>query len=421
MSNKISVITVVFNDVANIRNTMESFFSQTWEDKEYIVIDGGSTDGTVDIIKEYAHRLAYWCSEKDNGIYDAMNKGINHASGDWINILNSGDEYASPYVFENIFTKNDYSSTDIIYGDSIEKSDVAMRRIHASTNTSLLTKCPIFRHGSSLIRATVHKDNLYKTELKKQYGYSLDWLMLNDLYRQGCIFTKTDNIIEIYQKEGISNNQYQNLWYNYKITSRNSFAINKLVFFIKAVGHNALKNSFLYKWTKAFVLEYIPNDILPLIPIWNIRKPYLLAVGMKIGKGSLIMKNTYFINANLLTIGENTHINRDCILDARGHIEIGNSVSISHRVNIMTGSHDINSPTFMGIFKPIKIKDYAWIGVNATILQGVTIGKGAVVCAGAIVTKDVDDYSVVAGTPAKEIKKRVNSLNYKCKWNSPFA
>ena len=59
MSNKISVITVVFNDVANIRNTMESFFSQTWEDKEYIVIDGGSTDGTVDIIKEYAHRLAH--------------------------------------------------------------------------------------------------------------------------------------------------------------------------------------------------------------------------------------------------------------------------------------------------------------------------------------------------------------------------
>ena len=65
MSNKISVITVVFNDVANIRTTIESFFSQTWEDKEYIIIDGGSTDGTVDIIKEYADKLAYWCSEKE--------------------------------------------------------------------------------------------------------------------------------------------------------------------------------------------------------------------------------------------------------------------------------------------------------------------------------------------------------------------
>lgn len=68
MSNKISVITVVYNDAKNIRQTMESFFSQTWEDKELIVIDGGSTDGTVDIIKEYSDRLGYWCSEKDKGV-----------------------------------------------------------------------------------------------------------------------------------------------------------------------------------------------------------------------------------------------------------------------------------------------------------------------------------------------------------------
>ena len=68
--NSISVITVVFNDVKHIRETMESFFSQSWEDKEYIVIDGGSTDGTVDIIQEYSDRLAFWCSEKDDGIYE---------------------------------------------------------------------------------------------------------------------------------------------------------------------------------------------------------------------------------------------------------------------------------------------------------------------------------------------------------------
>ena len=101
MENKISVITVVFNDVVNIRKTMESYFSQTWKDKEYIVIDGGSTDGTVEIIREYSDRLAYWCSEKDDGIYDAMNKGISHVTGDWINILNSGDYYVSNGVLED--------------------------------------------------------------------------------------------------------------------------------------------------------------------------------------------------------------------------------------------------------------------------------------------------------------------------------
>ncbi len=93
MEDKISVITVVYNDVEHIRETMESFFSQTWENKEYIVIDGGSTDGTADIIREYSDRLAFWCSEKDGGIYDAMNKGIAHVTGNWINILNSGDRF----------------------------------------------------------------------------------------------------------------------------------------------------------------------------------------------------------------------------------------------------------------------------------------------------------------------------------------
>ena len=83
--NKISVITIVLNDVANIRKTLDSFFSQTWEEKELIVIDGGSSDGTADIIREYADRIAWWCSESDGGIYDALNKGILHCTGDWIN------------------------------------------------------------------------------------------------------------------------------------------------------------------------------------------------------------------------------------------------------------------------------------------------------------------------------------------------
>ena len=100
IGNKISVITVVFNDVTHIRETMESFFSQTWEEKEYIVIDGGSTDGTVDIIREYGDQLAFWCSETDAGIYDAMNKGIEHATGDWINFLNSGDLFANKNVLQ---------------------------------------------------------------------------------------------------------------------------------------------------------------------------------------------------------------------------------------------------------------------------------------------------------------------------------
>ena len=118
--NKISVITVVYNDCKHIEETIKSFISQTWRNKEYIIIDGGSTDGTVDIIKRFEEDITFWCSEPDEGIYDAMNKGIAKASGDWINILNSGDHYASTTSLEDAVRNTDTDKVDVIFGDSIE-------------------------------------------------------------------------------------------------------------------------------------------------------------------------------------------------------------------------------------------------------------------------------------------------------------
>ena len=100
---KITVITVVRNDVAHIEHTMLSVLGQTYGNVEYIVIDGGSTDGTVDIIKKYADKLAYWVSEPDGGIYPAMNKGLQHATGEWVNFMNSGDSFADDKVLNDVF------------------------------------------------------------------------------------------------------------------------------------------------------------------------------------------------------------------------------------------------------------------------------------------------------------------------------
>ena len=120
---KISVVTVCYNSVDTIEETMLSVLNQTYSDVEYIIIDGGSTDGTVDIIKKYADRIAYWVSEPDNSIYDAMNKGIAVATGDYINFMNSGDSFASKDSISNVLT-NIKEDIDIVFGDTDRKSVV---------------------------------------------------------------------------------------------------------------------------------------------------------------------------------------------------------------------------------------------------------------------------------------------------------
>lgn len=418
---KISVITVVYNDVKHIKETIESFLSQTWQNKEYIIIDGGSTDGTVEIIKHYSNQITFWCSEKDNGIYDAMNKGIKHCKGDWINILNCGDVYVDKDSLKKAMNIDNKKEIDVIYGDSIRVVKGDKITILANEDTSQLEYRPIYRHGSSLIRTKIQKKFMYDINKKKTLGYSLDWEMIHRVYEAGYKFKKVNCFIEEYKLDGISYQPYKSLWYNYKITNNGKHKLKKLKTLSKTFLKLYISKSKLYKYSVAFVDEYTVNDIIPHLPIWKLRKLFLSKIGLKIGKKSFIMKRCYIKFPRRITIGDYTDINRDCFLDGRGYVTIGDNVSISYNVKIITGGHDINSKNFNAKYLPIVIKDYAWLGIGCTILQGVTIGKGAVVCAGAVVTHNVNDYEVVGGIPARHIKNRSNDLNYHCIWDSPFT
>lgn len=421
MPNKISVITVVYNDAAHIRQTMESYFSQTWEEKEYIVIDGGSTDGTADIIHEYANRLAFWCSEPDGGIYDAMNKGVAHAIGEWINILNCGDHYCTINSLRDLLSNcNNLSQADVVYGNAIAHSQEKEQHVEAGDDVSLLDYQAIYRHGCSLVRTSVHKKYPFALE-RKEFGFALDYDMIFRMYHDGHIFSKVPVEVQTYALDGVSNDVHKSLKYNLRITTQYQKSLSKYVHYLKASLSHIVKSSYAFKVLKDLIFEYGLNDILPHIPSWSVRKFVLRRLGIRIGDGSFMSKNIYMMAPRMLSVGTDTHINKDCLLDARGGLTIGNSVSVSHRVNIITGGHHLNSKNFQGKYLPIVIDDYAWIGIGSTILQGVHIGKGAVVCAGAVVTKDVAPYNVVAGVPARKIKERTRELDYKCKWNTLFT
>ncbi len=113
----ISIITVTFNDKANLLKTLKSLKGQTYNRVEFIVIDGGSSDGTVELIRENANIISRWISERDQGIYDAMNKGIALAGGDYINFLNAGDYYCDEKVIAALFDDAGIYEADVVYGD----------------------------------------------------------------------------------------------------------------------------------------------------------------------------------------------------------------------------------------------------------------------------------------------------------------
>lgn len=118
---KISIITVVYNNAAELERTILSVVQQTYQDKEYIIIDGGSVDGTIEILKKYSNRINKWISESDEGIYSAMNKGLELATGDWVIFMNAGDIFQDSKAIELVFSERISENIEFLYSDFFVK------------------------------------------------------------------------------------------------------------------------------------------------------------------------------------------------------------------------------------------------------------------------------------------------------------
>lgn len=164
---KFSIITINFNNRDGLRKTIESVVNQTFRDFEYIIIDGGSTDGSVDVIKEYADRIDYWVSEPDKGIYNAMNKGILKAHGEYLNFMNSGDCFHNNNVLEEVLPD---LTADIIWG----KTYIEEKQSYWAPQPpmTLLSFC---LHGFNH-QATFYKKNVFDSQkYDESYKLLADW------------------------------------------------------------------------------------------------------------------------------------------------------------------------------------------------------------------------------------------------------
>ena len=155
-----------------------------------------------------------------------------------------------------------------------------------------------------------------------------------------------------------------------------------------------------------------------LVPSLHLRRFVYKALGAEIGKNVLFHFKTEIRGIHKLKIGKGTIVGDNALLAAQRGLSIGENVNISSNVSIYSGAHDHRDPYFRSTpqtTRPITIGNRVWIGSNVIILTGVNIGEGAVCCAGCVVTKDVEPYSVVAGIPAKKVNERPRDLRYEFK------
>lgn len=160
-------------------------------------------------------------------------------------------------------------------------------------------------------------------------------------------------------------------------------------------------------------LLYLAIKLLGHFPSQWFRKFVLRNLfGVEIAPSAVLYGGFEIRSPRKLKIGANTVIGHRVTLDARGGLTLGKNVNLSSEVMIWTAQHDYRDPQFGTVFKPVAIGDYAWLGPRCIVLPGVMIGEGAVVAAGAVVSKDVEPYTVVGGVPAKKIADRPKGLHY---------
>jgi glycosyltransferase involved in cell wall biosynthesis len=248
---KITVVTVVYNGFNFIEKTINSVLNQTYENIEYIIIDGNSTDGTKELLNKYKNNKSIKIiSENDNGIYDAMNKGVSLSTGNWINFMNAGDIFFHNDTLKEIFSL-DCSNATIIYGDLMVTYN-GFSKIQKAKNLFNLKYGMCFSHQSTFFETSFAKGNLYNLKFK----LASDFDLIYKAYSTDRLFIYRNKIVSNVISNGIADknrvktlNEYFKISkkYNSKFILLPNYIKNYTITFLTIVMKKIIPNSLQLK------------------------------------------------------------------------------------------------------------------------------------------------------------------------------
>lgn len=262
---KLSVITINYNNRMGLKSTIESVVNQTYKNFEYIVVDGGSTDGSVEVIKDNVDKITYWVSESDRGIYHAMNKGIDVAKGEYCIFINSGDLLYNSTTLEQSIAYLD--GTDIILGDTLETDGRIV--LHKKYITFKTLYSDSLSHQSSFIKTSLLKKYHYDESLKivSDWKFFLQTLIIdNSTYKGIPLF------ISIYDISGITNSNFAKFIEERNFVVKKMFPLRILQNMDELIEGNSWEDKLYIKIKSSKYHKVIYNAIVVVLKVLSLRR-----------------------------------------------------------------------------------------------------------------------------------------------------
>lgn len=422
----VTIITACFNAASSLSKAIESLRNQTYSNIEYIVIDGGSNDGVQTYLEQNGDIINHYISEHEGGVADAWNKGLSCAKGELIGLLNTDDCY-HPTAVEKAVACYLNNPNNIIYGECwfINDSGVVGSN-HVRFEPSRLWKGLGFVPTTCFVPTKVyHKVGTF--DISRSIAIEKDFLLRAHLQNISFVQGKHRVYMSLggisYRKAKAAYFEYLDCLFTYKLISPLQNRRLQLMYRLSYPFRNIRKSLRLRMTARKFKhwLSYLFILGYHLAPSFALKNALLRRYGFRIGKQSYILRGCAFYWLGNLTIGDHVVVNRNCLLDNRGKLSIGNNVSIAHGSKIYTAGHDYNSPYNDMFTADVTIGDNVILFSNVLVQPGVKIGEGAVILPGSVVTRDVESYGVYGGVPACKISERKSLLCYKNQYPFWFA